>query len=65
MPIIVVDDPRAAMAVAAAKIFGRPSDAMTMFGITGTIGKTTTAFLVEAGLRAAGHHVGTIGTIGF
>ncbi|GAE68686.1 UDP-N-acetylmuramoylalanyl-D-glutamate-2,6-diaminopimelate ligase [Cutibacterium acnes JCM 18909] len=65
VPIIVVDDPRVAMAVAAAKIFGHPSDAMTMFGITGTNGKTTTAFLVEAGLRAAGHHVGTIGTIGF
>ena len=65
VPIIVVDDPRAAMAVAAAKVFGHPSDAMTMFGITGTNGKTTTAFLVEAGLCAAGHHVGTIGTIGF
>ena len=65
VPIIVVDDPRAAMAVAAARIFGHPSDTMTMFGITGTNGKTTTAFLVEAGLRAAGHCVGTIGTIGF
>ncbi|MDO4411636.1 UDP-N-acetylmuramoyl-L-alanyl-D-glutamate--2,6-diaminopimelate ligase [Cutibacterium sp.] len=65
VPIIVVPDPRAAMAVAAAKIFGHPADAMMMFGITGTNGKTTTAFLVEAGLRAAGHHVGTIGTIGF
>nr|WP_326833457.1 UDP-N-acetylmuramoyl-L-alanyl-D-glutamate--2,6-diaminopimelate ligase [Cutibacterium porci] len=65
VPVIVADDPRAAMAVAAAMIFGHPSDAMTMFGITGTNGKTTTAFLVEAGLRAAGRHVGTIGTIGF
>lgn len=65
VPIIVVPDARAAMAVAAAKIFGHPADAMTMFGVTGTNGKTTTAFLVEAGLRAAGRHVGTIGTIGF
>ncbi|WCC81033.1 UDP-N-acetylmuramoyl-L-alanyl-D-glutamate--2,6-diaminopimelate ligase [Cutibacterium equinum] len=65
VPIIVVPHPRAAMAVAAATIFGHPADDMTMFGITGTNGKTTTAFLVEAGLRSAGHHVGTIGTIGF
>ncbi len=36
-----------------------------MLGITGTNGKTTTAFLVEAALRAAGRRVGTIGTIGF
>lgn len=65
LPVIVVDDPRASMAEAAATIFAHPSRGMTMFGITGTNGKTTTAFLVEAGLVAAGHHVGTIGTVGF
>lgn len=65
LAVIVVDDPRSAMAAAAARIFGDPSRSMTMFGITGTNGKTTTAFLVEAGLRAARRHPGTIGTIGY
>lgn len=65
LPLVVAADPRHAMAVIAARLFGRPADRMLMLGITGTNGKTTTAFLVEAALAAAGHRVGTIGTIGF
>lgn len=65
VPVVVVPDARVAMAAAAAEIFGHPARSMTMFGITGTNGKTTTAFLVEAGLLAARRRPGTIGTIGF
>jgi UDP-N-acetylmuramoyl-L-alanyl-D-glutamate--2,6-diaminopimelate ligase len=64
-PVIVVDDPRAVMAGLAARIHGEPARAMTMYAITGTNGKTTTSFLVEAALRACGRRVGLIGTIGF
>lgn len=65
VPILVADQLRIAMAKASARIFGDPGEQMTMFGITGTNGKTTTAFLVEAGLLAAGRQTGTIGTIGY
>ncbi len=65
VPIAVVDDPRSVMAGVAAEVYGRPSERLVMFGVTGTTGKTSTTFLLEAGLTAAGHTVGTIGTIGF
>lgn len=65
IPLLVVPEPRIAMAWASALIFGEPTRRMTMYGITGTNGKTTTAFLVEAGLRSAGLRAGTIGTIGY
>jgi UDP-N-acetylmuramoyl-L-alanyl-D-glutamate--2,6-diaminopimelate ligase len=64
-PVVVVTDPRRAMAAAAARIYGDPSEAMTMFAITGTNGKTTTSFLLDSALRAAGHRTGVIGTLGF
>jgi UDP-N-acetylmuramoyl-L-alanyl-D-glutamate--2,6-diaminopimelate ligase len=47
-----------------AALYGHPAAAMTMLGITGTNGKTTTSFLMEGGLRAAGLHSGVIGTTG-
>ena len=65
IPVVVADSPRVAMAHLAARLFGDPSRGLLMVGVTGTNGKTTTAFLLEAALRAAGHRVGTIGTIGF
>ncbi len=65
VPVLVADDPRAAMADLAVRLQEHPSGHVTMFGLTGTNGKTTTAFLIEAGLLAAGHHPGTIGTVGF
>jgi UDP-N-acetylmuramoyl-L-alanyl-D-glutamate--2,6-diaminopimelate ligase len=64
-PVVVVPDPRSAMAPVAARIYGNPSERLTMFGVTGTNGKTTTTYLLDAALRAAGRHVGVIGTIGF
>ncbi|NLE96970.1 MAG: UDP-N-acetylmuramoyl-L-alanyl-D-glutamate--2,6-diaminopimelate ligase [Propionibacterium sp.] len=65
VPVVVADDLRARLGPVASALFGRPSEALTMFGVTGTNGKTTTVALLEAGLMAAGRSVGTIGTIGF
>ena len=61
----VVADPRSAMAGLAARIYGCPADALKTFAVTGTNGKTTTTFLLDAALRAAGHRVGLVGTVGF
>ena len=60
----VVPSVREAMGPVAASFYGRPADAMTLIGITGTNGKTTTTYLVEANLEAAGRRAGVIGTTG-
>jgi UDP-N-acetylmuramoyl-L-alanyl-D-glutamate--2,6-diaminopimelate ligase len=65
LPVVVVDHPRQAMADVAATIYGRPADALTMCAVTGTNGKTTTTFLLEAALRAGGVNTGLVGTVGF
>ncbi|ROR55602.1 UDP-N-acetylmuramoylalanyl-D-glutamate--2,6-diaminopimelate ligase [Luteococcus japonicus] len=65
VPVVVAVDARDAMADAAATLFGSPTHQLMMFGLTGTNGKTTTTFLLEAALVAAGRRVGTIGTNGF
>ena len=56
-------DPRAVLGEVAARVHGRPADDLAVIGITGTNGKTTTAYLVEAGLAAAGRTSGLIGTV--
>src|SRR3954470_997389 len=61
--VIEVDDPQSAAGPAASWIYGDPAQALTILGITGTNGKTTTAYLAEAGLRADGRRTGLIGTI--
>ncbi len=63
-PVVVAPDPRAVLGLLAAEVYGRPSRALPVFGVTGTSGKTTTTFLVRAGLAAAGHQSGLIGTVG-
>src|SRR5215204_1632789 len=63
VPEVVVDDVRSAMAVAAARFFGDPTARLPVVGITGTNGKTTTAFLVRALLGAAGRRCGLLGTV--
>ncbi len=63
VPVLLVDDVRAALAPVAAEVYGRPSDRLRLLGVTGTSGKTTTTFLLRAGLRAAGHTVGMVGTV--
>jgi UDP-N-acetylmuramoyl-L-alanyl-D-glutamate--2,6-diaminopimelate ligase len=65
LPVVVVDHPRQAMAGVAATIYGRPAHALTMCAVTGTNGKTTTTFLLEAALRADGVNTGLVGTVGF
>ncbi len=62
-PQILVPSVREALARLADAYHGHPSRGLTLVGITGTNGKTTTSFLVEALLRAAGHRTGLIGTI--
>jgi UDP-N-acetylmuramoyl-L-alanyl-D-glutamate--2,6-diaminopimelate ligase len=63
VPEILVDDVRAAMAPAAAALAGDPTARLTTVGITGTNGKTTTAFLVRALLEAGGRSTGLLGTV--
>ena len=62
--VLRVEDSRAALALLAAAWFGHPAEEMTVIGLTGTKGKTTTAHMLKAILEAAGHRVGMIGTIG-
>jgi len=62
---IRVADSRRALAGISACFFGNPSEHLTVVGITGTNGKTTTAYLVESILQQAGCKVGVIGTINY
>ncbi|KZS74294.1 UDP-N-acetylmuramoyl-L-alanyl-D-glutamate--2,6-diaminopimelate ligase [Mycobacterium kansasii] len=64
VPVLVHPAPRSVLGGLAAAVYGRPSEQLTVVGITGTSGKTTTTYLVEAGLRAGGRVAGLIGTIG-
>jgi UDP-N-acetylmuramoyl-L-alanyl-D-glutamate--2,6-diaminopimelate ligase len=63
VPQLVVDSVADAMGWAAAAVHGTPSDALTLVGITGTNGKTTTTYLLEAAFRAAGRVTGVVGTV--
>ena len=63
VPEVLVDDVRAAMARAAARLHGDPTAALDVVGITGTSGKTTTTFLVRHLLEAAGRPCGLLGGI--
>jgi UDP-N-acetylmuramoyl-L-alanyl-D-glutamate--2,6-diaminopimelate ligase len=63
VPLLRVDNPREVLGAVADLVYGSPSRRLTILGITGTAGKTSTAYLVEAGLRAAGHVTGLLGTV--
>ena len=63
VPQIVVRDARAGMAPLADALFGDPSGELAVVGVTGTNGKTTTAFLLAAILEAAGRPCGLLGTV--
>jgi UDP-N-acetylmuramoyl-L-alanyl-D-glutamate--2,6-diaminopimelate ligase len=63
VPQLVVRDAREAMALAADVFFGRPTRELEIAGVTGTNGKTTTAFLLFSMLAAAGRRPGLLGTI--
>jgi UDP-N-acetylmuramoyl-L-alanyl-D-glutamate--2,6-diaminopimelate ligase len=62
--VLVHPAPRSVLGAAAALVYGDPSSRLKVIGVTGTSGKTTTTYLVEAGLRAAGRSAGLIGTVG-
>lgn len=64
VPVLVVADVREVLGGLAARLAGDPATALTVLAVTGTSGKTTTAHLLEAGLRAAGRRPGLIGTTG-
>jgi UDP-N-acetylmuramoyl-L-alanyl-D-glutamate--2,6-diaminopimelate ligase len=63
LPVLVVDDPRSVLGEVASWVYGRPVRDLTLLGVTGTSGKSTTTYLLEAGLRAAGHETGLVGGI--
>src|SRR3954471_7820669 len=63
VPEVLVDDVRAAMSIAAARFYGDPTATLRVAGITGTNGKTTTAFLTRALLEGAGISCGLLGTV--
>jgi UDP-N-acetylmuramoyl-L-alanyl-D-glutamate--2,6-diaminopimelate ligase len=63
VPEVIVPDVRAAMPAAAARFYGDPTSELRVVGVTGTNGKTTTAFLVRALLEAAGLQSGLLGTV--
>lgn len=65
IPYVEVPDSRLALAYLSAQLMGNPSHAMTIVGVTGTSGKTTTTYLIESVLKSAGHRVGVIGTVNF
>jgi UDP-N-acetylmuramoyl-L-alanyl-D-glutamate--2,6-diaminopimelate ligase len=63
VPVFVVSSPRMRLGDVSCWIYGDPSQRMTMIGVTGTSGKTTTSYLCESGLRAAGHRTGLVGGV--
>jgi UDP-N-acetylmuramoyl-L-alanyl-D-glutamate--2,6-diaminopimelate ligase len=63
VPLLVVPDARADLGAVASAVYGHPTARLPVIGLTGTAGKTTTAYLVEAGLRAAGRRTCLIGTV--
>lgn len=63
LPVLVVPNPRRLLGQVSAWVYGNPAADVMVIGVTGTSGKSTTGFLLEAGLRAAGHRPGLIGGV--
>ena len=63
VPVFVIADPRVRLGEIACWVYGDPSRRLGLIGVTGTSGKTTTSYLIEAGLRRAGHVTGLIGGV--
>ena len=64
LPLLIVPEVRPVLGPVGAALYGDPAASLRMLGVTGTNGKTTTSFLMEGGLRAAGLRTGVIGTTG-
>jgi UDP-N-acetylmuramoyl-L-alanyl-D-glutamate--2,6-diaminopimelate ligase len=65
LPLLEVSNVKRGLALAAEAVYGFPSRALDVVGVTGTNGKTTTTFLIEQGLRSAGARPARLGTLGF
>ncbi len=63
LPVVVVGDPRGVLGRVSAWVYGEPAEDLLMLGVTGTNGKTTTCYLLEAALRTDGRATGLIGTV--
>lgn len=63
VPALVVPNPRQVLGEVAARIYGQPAEQLRLLAVTGTNGKTTTTYLLDAVLRSAGHTTGLIGTV--
>jgi len=63
VPAFVVADPRARLGDASCWVYGDASAKFALIGVTGTSGKTTSTYLLEAGLRMAGHVTGLVGGV--
>lgn len=64
VPVLFVDDIRTAIGRAASAIYGEPTSALAVVGLTGTNGKTTTSYLARAAIDGAGGRAGVLGTLG-
>jgi UDP-N-acetylmuramoyl-L-alanyl-D-glutamate--2,6-diaminopimelate ligase len=63
VPVFVLADPRARLGEIACWVYWNPSSRLRLIGVTGTSGKTTSTYLLESGLRQAGHRTGLIGGV--
>jgi len=62
--LLLLPDTRKALAVLSAAFYGHPTRRLSLFGVTGTKGKTTTTYLIQSILRASGRKAGVVGTLG-
>ena len=65
LPVFLVKEPRKAFSLLSAKFYGNPERELCLIGITGTNGKTTTAFLTQSALLNLGESAGYVGTLGY
>ncbi len=65
LPVLLAEDTRKVLALVSARFHGEPSKQLILVGVTGTNGKTTTTYLIEAILKEAGWKVGLLGTISY
>jgi UDP-N-acetylmuramoyl-L-alanyl-D-glutamate--2,6-diaminopimelate ligase len=63
IPVLVAEDPRSVLGALSARVYGDPTARLAVLGVTGTSGKTTVSFFIDAGLRAAGLTTGLLGTV--
>jgi UDP-N-acetylmuramoyl-L-alanyl-D-glutamate--2,6-diaminopimelate ligase len=63
LPVFVVADPRARLGEVASWVYGDPSARVSLIGVTGTSGKTSTTYLIESGLRMSGQLTGLVGGV--